>query len=86
MFSVIHVMVILSAISQVTGHQDSAVNLHLTEINHSFKDSNVNIMEDRWFERGIKESIYVKLERLSLNRGGDITHLKCSTEFPPQTA
>ena len=58
--------------------QDSAVHLHLKETNHSFKDYNVDIlrkkdkMEDRWFWRGIKQSICVKLEQLSLNRGGDL--------------
>ena len=38
--------------------------LHLKEKNHSFEDNNVNILaeEDRWFERGGKESICVKLE------------------------
>ena len=48
-----------------------AVDLHLKEKTHSFEDNNVNTFagEDRWFERGVKESIYVKLERLSLNRG-----------------
>ena len=32
-------------------------------INHSFEDNNVNILarEDRWFERGVKESIHVRL-------------------------
>ena len=50
----------------------------------------VDIMarEDRWFERGVKESIYVKLERPSLNTAGSrqllVTHLQCSTELPPQ--
>ena len=44
--------------------------------NHSFEDNNVNILarEDRWFERGVKESIYIKLEQLSLNRGGGLQH------------
>ena len=44
--------------------QDSAVHLHLKEKNHSFEDKNANILarEDRWFEDGVKESIYVKLE------------------------
>ena len=30
--------------------------------------------EDRWFERGVKESICVKLEQLSFNRGGGLQH------------
>ena len=30
--------------------------------------------EDRWFEREVKKAIYVKLEQLSLNRGGGVRH------------
>ena len=30
--------------------------------------------EDRWFERGVKEYISVKPERLSSNRGGGLRH------------
>ena len=59
--------------------QASAVHLHLKEKHHSFKDNNENILarEDRWFERGVKKSIYLKLEWPSLNRGGgrNIIHL-----------
>ena len=56
--------------------QDSAVHLHLKEKIHSFEDNNVNILsrEDRWFERGAEESIYVKLKWQSLNRGGGLWH------------
>ena len=56
--------------------QDSAVHLHLKEKGHSFDDSNVRILdrEDRWFERGVKEAIYVHLEKPSLNRGGGLRH------------
>ena len=44
--------------------QDSAVHLHLNKKGHSSEDNNVNILsrEDRWFEGGVKESIYIKLE------------------------
>ena len=51
----------------ISSGQDSAVHLHL-------KDNNVNILaiEDSWFERGLKETIHVKLERQSLNRGGGL--------------
>ena len=44
--------------------QDTAVHLHLKEKYRSFEDNNVNILskEDRWFEIGVKESVYVKLE------------------------
>ena len=54
----------------------SAVYLHLKEKDHSFEDSNVRILdrEDRWFERGVKEAIYVKVEKPSLNRGGGLRH------------
>ncbi|CAI5685436.1 unnamed protein product, partial [Oreochromis niloticus] len=45
--------------------QDSAVYLHLQAGGHSFN-------EERWFERGVKEGIYVKRERSSLNRRGGI--------------
>ena len=56
--------------------QDSAVYLHLKEKTHSFDDNNVQILdrEDRWFERGVKEAIYVKVEKPSLNRGGGLRH------------
>ena len=52
----------------------SAVYSHLKEKAHSFEDSNVKILdrEDRWFERGVKEAIYVKVEKPSLNRGGGL--------------
>ena len=56
--------------------QDSDVHLHLKEKGHSFKDSNVHVLdrEDRWFERGVKEAIYVQLEKPSLNSGGGLRH------------
>ena len=59
-----------------TSGPDSAVHLHLKEMAHSFEDSDVHIMdrEDRWFERGVKEAIYVKVEKPSLNRGGGLRH------------
>ena len=58
-----------------SGH-DSAVYLHLKEKKHSFKNNNVNILvrEDILFDRGVKESIYVKLERPPLNRGGGLRY------------
>ena len=36
---------------------------------HSFNDNNVHILygEDRWFEKGVKEAVYVKVEKPSLN-------------------
>ena len=44
--------------------QDSAVHLHIKEKGHSYEHENVHVVdtEDRWFERGAKEAIYVKLE------------------------
>ena len=30
--------------------------------------------EDRWFERGVKEAMYVHPEKPSLNRGGGLRH------------
>ncbi|XP_065326070.1 uncharacterized protein LOC135932513 [Pelmatolapia mariae] len=56
--------------------QDSAVHLHLKDKGHSFEDANIHILdrEDRWFERGVKEAIYVHCERPSLNRGGGLRH------------
>ena len=56
--------------------RDSTFHFHLKENNHSFEENNVNILakENRWFERGVKESIYVKLEQRSLNRGVGLQH------------
>jgi len=57
-------------------HLDSAVHLHLKDKGHSFEDGNVNILarEERWFERGEKEAIFIHLEKPSLNRGGGLRH------------
>ena len=56
--------------------QDSVVHLDLKEEKCSFEYNNMNILawEERWFERGVKEAIYIKLERPSLNRGGGLQH------------
>ncbi|XP_060756578.1 uncharacterized protein LOC132867614 [Neoarius graeffei] len=56
--------------------QDSAVYLHLNNKGHSFQDCNVRILarEDRWYEQGVKEAIFVNLERPSLNRGLGLRH------------
>ncbi len=50
--------------------QDLAVFLHLQQNKHNFHDHEVRILdrENRWFERGVKEAIHVKVESLSLNR------------------
>ncbi|TWW69287.1 hypothetical protein D4764_18G0000930 [Takifugu flavidus] len=44
-------------------------------------DSQVRILarEDRWFERGVKEAIHVKLEKPSLNRVGGLRHVLSPT-------
>ena len=44
--------------------QDSTVYIHLKEKGHSLKDDNMRVLhrEDRWFEKGVKKVIYVKLE------------------------
>ncbi|XP_072039138.1 uncharacterized protein [Amphiura filiformis] len=38
------------------------------------KDVVILDRECRWYERGVKEAIYVKKEQLSLNRGGGLRH------------
>ncbi len=45
--------------------------MHLKDNNKSIKDSDVKILdrEDRWFERIVKEAIFVKLEQPSLRQG-----------------
>ena len=54
--------------------QDSAVYLHLKDKGHSFKDTSVHSLdrEDRWFKRGVKAAVYIKLEKPSLDRRGVI--------------
>ncbi|TKS65250.1 Receptor-type tyrosine-protein phosphatase gamma [Collichthys lucidus] len=51
-----------------------AVCLSLSE--HGLNDNDVRILdrEDRWFERGVNEAIYVKVEKPSVNRGGGLRH------------
>ena len=48
----------------------------LTLTCHDKNQMTLNILdrEDRWFERGVKEAIFVKVERPSLNRGGGLRH------------
>ena len=61
--------------------QDSAVYLHLQASGHSFNDEDVHILdrEERWYEGAVKEDIYVKRERPSLNGGGGLrVHLSPS--------
>ena len=59
-----------------SGVNDSAVYTHLKATNHTFEDKDVKVLdkEHRWFERGVKEAIYVRREEPSLNRGGGLRH------------
>lgn len=54
--------------------QDTTVYLDVKDKGISFKDTNVHNLdrENGWFERGLKEVIYVKIQKRSpsLNRGG----------------
>ena len=59
-----------------SGSGDSAEYTHISCTKHSFENKDVVILdkEARWFERGVKEAIYVKREEPSLNRGGGLRH------------
>ena len=59
-----------------TGAGDSAVYLHQNAKDHSFVNEDVVILdrEHRWYERGVKEAIYVNVEQPSLNKGGGLRH------------
>ena len=61
--------------------QDSAGHLHLKESGHSYEDSQVRVLEreDRWFERGVKETIHVQLKKTFLKRGGGLRHFLSPT-------
>ena len=56
--------------------RSSAAHVHLKEKIHSFEDENVHVLdrEDRLFQRGVKEAIYLKLEQPSFNRGGGLRY------------
>ena len=58
----------------------SAIYNHLQTSGHSFRDDNVEIIcrEHSWFERGVKEAIYVKSRNPSLNKHGGVRHLLSS--------
>ena len=62
--------------ASTSGCGDSAVYSHLNSANHSFDNKDVIILdrESRWFERGVKEALYVKREQPSLNKGGGLRH------------
>ena len=59
-----------------SGAGDSAVFQHLHATKHSFDNKDVVILdrEHRWFERGVKEAIYVNSEQPTLNKGGGLRH------------
>ena len=67
--------------SNPTSGQDLAVYLHLKETGHTFEDSQVRVLDKEadWYKRGVKEAIYVKMEKPSLNRGGGVRHLLSAT-------
>ena len=48
---------------------ESAVFTHLKATGHSF---NNNDRESRWFERGVKEAIWERVEKPTLNRRGGL--------------
>ena len=55
---------------------DSAVYSHLNATGHSFKNKDVVILdrEGRWFERGIKEAVWERIEKPTLNRRGGLRY------------
>lgn len=66
-----------------TGGQHSAVHWHLKETKQSFED-NSGIMlsrEDRRYKRGVKLSICVQLERVSLNRAWRAVKSRLKTQI-----
>lgn len=56
--------------------QDSAVDLHLKYMGHSFEDSNACILtiEDRWFTR-VKKPIYTKQEQPYCNLTKEVVYI-----------
>ena len=54
--------------------QNSAVYNHCKTSNHSFKPEEVVILdkEDRWFERGVREAIWERVEQPALNKKGGL--------------
>ena len=53
---------------------DSAVYTHMQATGHSFNNKNVKVMdrEQRWFERGVREAIWERVERPTLNKKGGL--------------
>ena len=61
--------------------QTSAGHLQLKDSGHPSEDSQVRVLEreDCWYERGIKNTIHIKLKKPSLNRGGGQRHFLSPT-------
>ena len=57
-----------------TRSQMAAVYNHCKSSNHSFKPEEVVILdkEDRWFERGVREAIWERVEQPALNKKGGL--------------
>ena len=66
-----------------SGINGSSIYSYLNATQHSFEDKDIVILdkENKWFERGVKEAIYIRRETPSLNKGGasDITYQKHTT-------
>lgn len=63
--------------------QDSAAHLLLQDKGHWFKDSNANVLagEDRWFKRGVRESIFLRLQQPTWS----IHSPRCQQSSQPRT-
>ena len=59
-----------------SGPAESAVFAHRRASGHEFDFDEVKILdrESRWFERGVKEAIWVRAEQPALNRTGGVRH------------
>ena len=57
-----------------SGPAESAVYTHLKASKHEVDLEDVKVLdrESRWYERGVKEAIWVRAEQPSLNRGGGL--------------
>lgn len=57
--------------SNSTG-KEPVLQPHLNNEGNSLEDSNVHVLAEKrkWFDRGVKEAMLVKVEKPSLSRGG----------------
>ena len=62
----------MNTLTQWTAVSSSPEKMSLNDKWHSFEENNVHILdtEGRWFERRVKEAIYVKSKKRTLNWGG----------------